>query len=229
MKPIIKWPGGKTKEIGHIKELIPDYKRYVEPFFGGGALFFHLAPKDAAINDISASLIQFYSLIKAQDRELYNLLMCYNDSFRNLITVCNSISKELLDLFFKLNDGAISSYELRTLLETLISQKSTEINAGFNEKIVLDQTEFYQYLQRMTEDKFVRTVVNHNKNPFSASDLSENLITGFTSGYYMYFRKVYNDISTGCLTNVSTQYQAANFYFIREFCYGSMFRYNANG
>ena len=75
MKPIIKWPGGKTKEISHIKELIPDYKRYVEPFFGGGALFFHLAPKDAAINDISASLIQFYSLIKAQDQELYNLLI----------------------------------------------------------------------------------------------------------------------------------------------------------
>lgn len=229
MKPIIKWPGGKTKEISHIKELIPDYKRYVEPFFGGGALFFHLAPKEAAINDISASLIQFYSLIKSQNRELYSLLMCYNDSFRNLIAVCNSISKELLDLFFNLNDGTISTCELRTLLEALISQKSTEINAGFSEEIVLDQTEFYQYLQRMTEDKFVRTVVNHNKNPFSASDLSENLITGFTSGYYMYFRKVHNDISTGRLANVSIQYQAANFYFIREFCYGSMFRYNAKG
>lgn len=53
MKPIIKWPGGKSREIDKIESLIPDYKRYVEPFFGGGALFFHLEPKSAAINDIS--------------------------------------------------------------------------------------------------------------------------------------------------------------------------------
>lgn len=66
MNPIIKWPGGKSREIGKIRHLIPDHKRYIEPFFGGGALFFHLAPKSAAINDISESLIQFYKLIKNQ-------------------------------------------------------------------------------------------------------------------------------------------------------------------
>ena len=84
MNPIIKWPGGKSREIDKIEHLIPNYKRYVEPFFGGGALFFHLAPRSAAINDISESLIQYYKLIKDQDKQLYDLLMCYNNSFNNI-------------------------------------------------------------------------------------------------------------------------------------------------
>lgn len=78
MNPIIKWPGGKSKEIDKIKNLIPSYDRYVEPFFGGGALFFHLMPKHSAINDISQDLVQYYNLIKSQDKKLYELLMCYN-------------------------------------------------------------------------------------------------------------------------------------------------------
>ena len=45
----------------------------------------------------------------------------------------------------------------------------------------------------------------------------------------MYFRKVFNDIRLGRITDQSIQYQAANFYFIREYCYGSMFRFNARG
>ena len=42
MNPLIKWPGGKSSEIKQIKHLIPEFNRYVEPFFGGGALYFYL-------------------------------------------------------------------------------------------------------------------------------------------------------------------------------------------
>ena len=33
MQTLIKWPGGKTKEFPYIKDLIPVYDRYIEPFF----------------------------------------------------------------------------------------------------------------------------------------------------------------------------------------------------
>lgn len=229
MKPIIKWPGGKTREIDKIKHLIPKYNRYVEPFFGGGALFFHLSPKNAAINDISEALIQYYRLIKEQDKELHNLLMCYNNSFNNIKLVCNQEITELLNIFFKLKDGAIDRVELGKILDDLIICLSDKINSGFNEHLLLDKKEFDSFLHKMVEDKFIRTVANYNKKPFTNDDLCENLITGFTSGYYMYFRKIFNDINLGRITNQSIQYQAANFYFIREYCYGSMFRYNAKG
>lgn len=68
MEPLIKWPGGKAGEIPYIQGMIPDFDRYVEPFFGGGALFFHLRPRRAVINDVSEDLITFYRLVQAQDR-----------------------------------------------------------------------------------------------------------------------------------------------------------------
>lgn len=65
MKPMIKYRGGKSKELTHFVEHIPkQYSRYIEPFFGGGALFFFLEPKEAIINDINIRLYTFYQEIK---------------------------------------------------------------------------------------------------------------------------------------------------------------------
>ena len=61
MKPLIKYRGGKSNEIPHLVKHIPLYDgRYIEPFFGGGALYFYLEPKKAIINDINTKLISFY-------------------------------------------------------------------------------------------------------------------------------------------------------------------------
>lgn len=61
MKPIIKYRGGKSKEIPQFLPFIPEFEgRYIEPFFGGGALYFHLEPSHAVINDINTRLIDFY-------------------------------------------------------------------------------------------------------------------------------------------------------------------------
>jgi DNA adenine methylase len=65
MKPLIKYRGGKSNELHNIVKHIPKYKgRYVEPFFGGGALYFHLEPKKAIINDINSKLMAFYAGVK---------------------------------------------------------------------------------------------------------------------------------------------------------------------
>jgi DNA adenine methylase len=65
MKPLIKYRGGKSNEIPYIEKHIPGYKgRYIEPFFGGGALYFHIEPKRAVINDINSKLIAFYTGVK---------------------------------------------------------------------------------------------------------------------------------------------------------------------
>ena len=61
MKPMIKYRGGKSKEIPNIMWHIPRFRgRYIEPFFGGGALFFYLEPREAIINDINEKLTTFY-------------------------------------------------------------------------------------------------------------------------------------------------------------------------
>lgn len=66
MKPLIKYRGGKSKEIPHIIKHIPKFSgSYIEPFFGGGALYFFLEPKKAIINDINSKLISFYKGIQS--------------------------------------------------------------------------------------------------------------------------------------------------------------------
>ena len=65
MKTMIKYRGGKTKEIPQIMWHVPFFEgKYVEPFFGGGALYFHLEPHRAIINDINSKLMGFYKGVR---------------------------------------------------------------------------------------------------------------------------------------------------------------------
>lgn len=73
VSPFIKWVGGKRQLMPSIVEHLPknikDYK-YVEPFIGGGAVFFNLQPKDAIINDYNEELINVYITIRDHLSEL---------------------------------------------------------------------------------------------------------------------------------------------------------------
>ncbi|MCS7230719.1 MAG: DNA adenine methylase [Elusimicrobiota bacterium] len=74
-KPFVKWAGGKSQLLKFIRERIPNsYNTYIEPFVGGGALFFELLPKKAIINDINEELINAYLVIKNNVDELINSL-----------------------------------------------------------------------------------------------------------------------------------------------------------
>ena len=65
MKPLIKYRGGKSKEISSFIKYIPEqFDTYFEPFFGGGAVFFYLEPRKAIINDVNAKLMGFYLDVK---------------------------------------------------------------------------------------------------------------------------------------------------------------------
>ena len=71
MKPMIKYRGGKSKEIPQFLKHIPQFTgRYIEPFLGGGALFFYLEPKKSIINDINTRLISFYRGVANQFEQL---------------------------------------------------------------------------------------------------------------------------------------------------------------
>ncbi|MDR3981242.1 MAG: DNA adenine methylase, partial [Gemmiger sp.] len=42
MNPVLKYRGGKSREIPRFLQYIPDdFNHYIEPFFGGGAVFFY--------------------------------------------------------------------------------------------------------------------------------------------------------------------------------------------
>ena len=81
MNPVLKYRGGKSREIPCFLQYIPkDFGRYIEPFFGGGAVFFYLEPNNAIINDANTRLITFYQ----QLRDDYPTMRIQLDELQNL-------------------------------------------------------------------------------------------------------------------------------------------------
>ena len=73
--PVVKWVGGKRQLLDEINKYIPKkFNTYYEPFFGGGAVLFHLQPKKAVVNDLNMDLITTYRVIKDKPNELIEAL-----------------------------------------------------------------------------------------------------------------------------------------------------------
>jgi DNA adenine methylase len=65
LTPFLKWPGGKRWFVQRHSALLPThYNRYVEPFLGGGAVYFHLQPTSALLGDINPDVVEAYQGIK---------------------------------------------------------------------------------------------------------------------------------------------------------------------
>jgi DNA adenine methylase len=79
--PVIKWVGGKTKLLNQLLARMPvRYGRYYEPFAGGAALFFRLAPKRAVLADSNADLIALYTAIADDASAVIRKLQAHRDA-----------------------------------------------------------------------------------------------------------------------------------------------------
>ncbi len=79
ISPIVKWVGGKRQLLPEIMPLInKKCSTYVEPFVGGGAVFFELQPKKAIINDYNSELVNVYTVVRDHSEELIEELEKHN-------------------------------------------------------------------------------------------------------------------------------------------------------
>jgi len=79
-KPILKWAGGKTQLLEHLFSKIPaSYGKYIEPFFGGGALFFALQPEQSIIADANSELINLYQSLAEYPEEIIKILQKFSN------------------------------------------------------------------------------------------------------------------------------------------------------
>ena len=80
-KPILKWAGGKTQMLGDLLPKVPtSYSRYIEPFIGGGAMFFALNPNDAVIADSNPELINMYKQVADNVDAVISYLQKYENT-----------------------------------------------------------------------------------------------------------------------------------------------------
>lgn len=80
LTPFIKWVGGKRQLLGNIDRILPrKYNNYFEPFLGGGALFLHLTPHTAVINDLNPELMNTWQVVKDDPESLMRLLKIHQE------------------------------------------------------------------------------------------------------------------------------------------------------
>lgn len=229
MQALIKWPGGKTSEYEIIKNYIPQFDRYIEPFFGGGAVFFKMSPQKAVINDISENLMQLYRYIKTGSKKFKQCLYSINDEWDKLKDEAHQFAEIIFNEFKLLRQNI----DYKSALEHTIIKCCEQITDSISSvsKTIINKEKLNKEFLRTVNDKVFRTRKNeieHNLH-LNDKDLLDNIITGFTSGYYMYMRNVFNRIEKNEEVFFAEEYKIAVFYFVREFCYGSMFRYNKAG
>lgn len=126
MKPLVKYRGGKSKEIPHLEKHIPQFNgRYIEPFFGGGAMFFYLEPKKAIINDINSKLMAFYSGVESN----FELLQKELSEIGKLYAIGRKKFEELKSKTPELrveDDNETLYYQIRDMFNDLADKKYSD-------------------------------------------------------------------------------------------------------
>ncbi len=230
MQTLIKWPGGKTTEFSYIKDKIPPFERYIEPFFGGGAVFFKLQPKRAIVNDTCTELTSFYSLLKEDKhrskfkKELYE----YVTNWNKIPNYVKLFEKETERLYQKYKHNKLSNLELSKQVNLILGKEEERFNGLFIKEFCLDERNLFNQVSSNLTSKIIRTKeVEKKRGKLPDGDLRKNIETAFRSGFYMHFRDIMNFSDQKYKVNMYKK--IANYYFIREFCYGAMFRFNKNG
>ena len=81
MTPFLKWAGGKRWLVRNYSRFLPEfYNNYLEPFLGSGAMYFHVNPENAILNDLNKDLIATYQGIKDYPKEVIEILKQHQEN-----------------------------------------------------------------------------------------------------------------------------------------------------
>ncbi|ACA35630.1 TPA: DNA adenine methylase [Streptococcus pneumoniae] len=206
LQPFTKWTGGKRQLLPVIRELIPKtYNRYFEPFVGGGALFFDLAPKDAVINDFNAELINCYQQIKDNPQELIEILKVHQEynSKEYYLDLRSADRDERIDMMSEVQRAARILYMLRVNFNGLYRVNSkNQFNVPYgrykNPKIVDEEL-----------ISAISVYINNNQLEIKVGDF-EKAIVDVRTGDFVYFDPPYIPLSE---TSAFTSYTHEGFSF----------------
>lgn len=226
LAPIIKWPGGKEKELKYILPNTPKIDRYIEPFVGGGSVFMGICANEYLINDFSSELIDLYRYISTSDKDFFNYAYSIDNTWNYAYSFFAN-NTELIDIYVQYRKGVLDNVQLKTILSTYLNKRANAVQAILDvsfEKLpnILDkeiQKNIYRKMLRMKE-------LEIKKHILPDKDLADNIETAIKSAVYMNFRYLYNDNK---LTRENKALHCALFFFIRNYAYSGMFRYSSKG
>lgn len=228
LKPFLKWPGGKSKELKVIIPNLPqNITNYYEPFIGGGAVYFAINNANHYfINDKSKDLVDLYKNIKSeQNHELFNSLSAIDAYWKQLNEIYKKNKTLLISTFISLRND--ENFNLKLAVEEKINGLESDFlyplanNFNFDLKFYVKELKvnIFRKMTRMRKIELEKGLLSHE-------DIDLNILTALKSSFYMYFRQLYNKPTE---YNINSFVYSSIYYFIRNYTYSGMFRYNSNG
>lgn len=133
LSPVIKWAGGKEQELKYILPNVPDnFVRFIEPFVGGGAVYFSMKNKDMLINDKSAELTSLYNNIKYKNKSFVSNLQSLQVAWGGLEKVLDNNIEFFNVVYSKYKLNKIDKDKLNTNIEHFINDNKTEFKSLLN-------------------------------------------------------------------------------------------------
>ncbi|QOY35029.1 DNA adenine methylase [Anaerobacillus isosaccharinicus] len=231
VKPFVKWPGGKTTELEIIHRYMPEkMNNYIEPFLGGGACFFSLKKEQyeqAFVNDFSSELISLYKLIKEKNPLFHQYLHEIWGLWSYFGTFSDQHFQQLRILYGRYKDEELTKEALKIEVEQFAKAKRIEIETRTPASLNINADRLIKELITSVVSKFDNTKKNElKKGDLPEVDYQKNVEASIRATVYTYYRYIYNERDK---YKIDHELHIALFFYLREFCYSSMFRYNSSG
>lgn len=223
LKPLLKYPGGKTSELEIIFKNLPGrINNYIEPFVGGGAVYFALENENSNfINDKSEELMLLYEYVREQNDDFFDELNTIISNWNRLTILADD--ERLVELY--INYRTNNQIDILNALIILINERIENV-PYFN---LRNNVKFENYLLEclLRRMNLIKKNEIKKKEQLQGKKLKDNLEAGIKAAYYTYLRDAYNNPEE--YEGLSQQRKVAVYLFIREYCYSSMFRFNRYG
>lgn len=226
LPPLLKWAGGKERELSIILPRVPEHARFFDPFVGGGAVYFALNPQQGFIGDASRELIDFYRRVAANDGRLHATLDALLAAWSALGALVDDLAPDLLAAYALTRASACPRPE-GVVWERLIAGARDDILQATAGLGCPPGAPVELRLRRRLADKIARMRrLEVARGDLVSADTLANIEAALKGALYGHSRALYNARRA---LRLAPGARAALFFFVRENAYASMFRYNQRG
>lgn len=197
MKPIFCRIGTKKTISNKIIQMIPSHKTYVEPFFGGGAVYFAKMQSEVeVINDIDELLIEGYRLLKNLNDDNISTILSLGESVNKIKN-----NEDRLELLNQIRDEKINNNDEGFKLYQILIVMCNTFNCVGRWKIVQPHSQINK-LKKINEYK------NRLKNTEIFSVDYKNIINDFDApDTFFFLDPPYQNSKTGLYKHYAINYE----------------------
>lgn len=220
LRPWVKWPGGKSGELPLIREFSPKTSivRFIEPFVGGGSVLLDVKPDiPAAANDICPELIHLYKGGASCDQKLRKELELLAHAWNSIGNTRNVVRHFAEQFILKSTTNDQITRQLLTTSLPDLKHGSPGLVDEFSRRLVRDLPSKLNRVEKLQ--------IEHARN-LPIEEMTDNIHGCLYAAFYMSVRNRYNSAR---LAGSHSDTRASDFFFLREYSYASMFRFNATG